>query len=97
MFQSEYEAQELHDEYLSVGDARRCPFHPGEKTSSDDGMFDAPCGECEFAMSVAEAEWDCDPSNPHRPYCKALPFIIGVPQPYHTASCVPSEEDQIPF
>lgn len=32
------------------GDARRCPAHPHVKTSSDDGMFDGVCGECEAAM-----------------------------------------------
>lgn len=31
----------------AFGDARRCPHHPEVKTSSDDGMFDAPCGKCE--------------------------------------------------
>ena len=29
------------------GDPRRCPHHPTQVTSSDDGMFDAPCGYCE--------------------------------------------------
>jgi hypothetical protein len=32
------------------GDARRCPRHPHVKTSSDDGMFDGLCGECEAEM-----------------------------------------------
>lgn len=32
------------------GDPRRCPHHPHVVTSSPDGMFDAPCGECEYAM-----------------------------------------------
>ena len=36
------------------GDARRCPRHPHVKTSSADGMHDAPCGECEAAMD----DWD---------------------------------------
>lgn len=30
------------------GDARRCPRHPHVKTSSDDGMFDADCSQCEY-------------------------------------------------
>lgn len=42
---SEHEAAEW-----GGGDARRCPFHPHVKTSSDDGMFDAPCNECEMEM-----------------------------------------------
>lgn len=33
-----------------TGDARRCPRHPHIKTSSDDGMFDGLCGECEAEM-----------------------------------------------
>lgn len=41
------------------GDPRRCPRHPHVRTSSDDGMFDAPCGECEYEMDMAgqEADW----------------------------------------
>jgi hypothetical protein len=37
------------DEGAALGDPRRCPRHPGEVTSSRDGMFDAPCGACEWA------------------------------------------------
>lgn len=33
-----------------LGDPRRCPRHPSQVTSSPDGMFDAPCGACEFEM-----------------------------------------------
>lgn len=36
---------------IIFGDARKCPRHPHVKTSSDDGMFDAPCGECEAEMA----------------------------------------------
>lgn len=45
-FSPEEEAREdeLGAEY---GDARRCPRHPGVKTSSDDGMFDCDCYKCE--------------------------------------------------
>jgi len=45
-FSPEEEAREdeLGAEY---GDARRCPRHPGVKTSSDDGMFDGDCYKCE--------------------------------------------------
>ena len=41
-----------HDDgdFFPMGDARRCPCHPHVVTSSADGMFDAPCGECEAAM-----------------------------------------------
>ncbi len=42
-------AQEARDdeEGAQWGDARRCARHPHVKTSSDDGMFDGVCGECE--------------------------------------------------
>jgi hypothetical protein len=30
-----------------LGDPRRCSIHPDVKTSSNDGMFDAPCWKCE--------------------------------------------------
>jgi hypothetical protein len=39
---------------MGAGDARRCPRHPSVKVSSDDGLFDAPCGECEAAADDAE-------------------------------------------
>jgi len=44
------------------GDARRCPRHPNIKTSSDDGMFDGVCGECEYGYesemrAAEEAAW----------------------------------------
>lgn len=28
-----------------------CTFHPGVRVTSRDGMYDAPCGACEAAMS----------------------------------------------
>lgn len=37
------------------GDARVCPIHPHVKTSSDDGMHDGLCGECEHAMDERDA------------------------------------------
>lgn len=43
-----YEEHERDSQYL--GDARRCPRHPNIKTSSDDGMHDGLCGECEAEM-----------------------------------------------
>jgi hypothetical protein len=47
------EARELEDERGGeLGDARRCPRHPNVKTSSPDGMFDTPCGECEYENDI---------------------------------------------
>lgn len=40
----------------SYGDPRRCRHHPHVRTSSADGMHDAPCGECEFGMEAEEGE-----------------------------------------
>lgn len=41
-----------------MGDARRCPSHPNEVTSSPDGMFDAPCGQCEHESDTEGALLD---------------------------------------
>ena len=48
------------DHWYWEGDARRCPTHPHVRTSSADGMFDAPCGQCEHEDYEAEmkAEWE---------------------------------------
>lgn len=47
------EQRELQDEYeAQYGDPRRCPAH-GCVTSSPDGLFDAPCPECEGEMQDA--------------------------------------------
>jgi hypothetical protein len=48
-------------EEFNTGDARHCPHHPHVKTSSEDGMFDGLCGECEYNASseaMAESAWD---------------------------------------
>jgi hypothetical protein len=45
-----------------LGDPRRCPRHPWVKTSSPDGMFDAPCNLCEYECDMAfEAARPDDP------------------------------------
>jgi hypothetical protein len=45
-----------HDDDLgfTFGDARRCPRHPRVRTSSPDGLFDAPCGPCEYALDAED-------------------------------------------
>lgn len=54
-FDPQREAEE--DEWgAQFGDARRCPRHPHVKTSSDDGMFDCDCGECEYESEMAYRE-----------------------------------------
>ena len=51
-----YEEHVRDSEY--TGDARRCSRHPHVKTSSDDGMHDGVCGECEYEMDMAAHEVD---------------------------------------
>lgn len=51
---AEWEAEMRREDFFPEGDARVCPSHPNVKTSSADGMFDAPCGRCEYEMSLAE-------------------------------------------
>jgi hypothetical protein len=46
----DHDIEEYDGEIFFEGDPRRCPRHPNEVTSSPDGMFDAPCGACEFEM-----------------------------------------------
>ena len=43
----------------AYGDPRTCPRHPHVRTSSGDGMFDAPCYACEAEMDCAD-EGMCD-------------------------------------
>ena len=57
------------DDSQWCGDPRRCPRHPHVKTSSDDGMFDGVCGECEHEMELAAWEWEMDSANPRREFC----------------------------
>lgn len=45
------EAQD--DAVACFGDPRRCPMHPRIKISSDDGMFDGDCCECEAEADEA--------------------------------------------
>jgi len=52
------ETAEMDDELGGeLGDPRRCPRHPDQKTSSPDGMFDAPCGKCEHEMETGQT-WE---------------------------------------
>ena len=81
-----------HEEGAMLGDPRRCPRHPHVKTSSDNGMFDAPCGECESEDDAADYEYflneqvarGCMPC----PYPELPPPVRLVP---------PDDSDDIPF
>lgn len=46
-----YMSDENH-ENEGYGDPRRCPVHPWINISDPLGMFDAPCGRCEYEMEV---------------------------------------------
>jgi hypothetical protein len=53
------------DNFSYLGDPRRCPKHPNEVTSSPDGLFDAPCGRCEYEMDAEfYAEMDAAEAAP---------------------------------
>jgi len=83
-----------------VGDPRRCPRHPGERTSSDDGMFDAPCGLCEAAEAEAAEAWQHDPGNDRRPFCSPPVWISPVgrwPAGCDTAVFAMFATNDIPF
>ena len=80
-----------------LGDARRCSFHPGVKTSSDDGMFDAPCYKCEAEMDEAAHMWEYDPANDQRLYCALPTGPRGTESVRGGASCLDVVDDEIPF
>jgi hypothetical protein len=48
----------MDDDWTYSGDPRRCPAHPNVVTSSPDGMFDTPCGQCEASMYEADLEYE---------------------------------------
>ena len=87
------------DDFAFYGDARKCPRHPHVRTSSDDGMFDAPCHVCEGEEDEALRAWDEDPTNPERRYCGGE--TIGhahLPRPrYRQLVSCDSVENEIPF
>jgi len=75
-----------HDDF-GYGDPRRCPHHPWVKTSSDDGMFDAPCGACEHEMETGE-----EVTSPHRPNDPIVGERMG-----HPVYLSDLPDDDIPF
>jgi hypothetical protein len=101
MFDMQDVREEGNEDYFAMGDARRCPHHPHVKTSSDDGLFDAPCPICEGEMSEAADAWECDPANPHRRFCDAgtEPKATApcARAPFLPNRCEPDAEDLIAF
>ena len=88
-FDPQREAME--DEWgAQFGDARRCPKHPHVKTSSDDGMFDCDCGECEYESEMAYQQMkqdECPDTEPDIAHADTM----KVPALQDTT------EDDIPF
>lgn len=59
MFVDQQQEAQQDEEGAQYGDPRRCPHHPHVTTSSPDGLFDAPCGECEAEQyEAATAPWN---------------------------------------
>ena len=88
-FDPEREAMD-HEWGASFGDARRCPRHPHVKTSSDDGMFDCECGECEYESEMAYQRMKADECTDTIPD-SGLADTLPVPAP------TMSDSDDIPF
>lgn len=89
------EAEE--EELFATGDPRRCPRHPNIATSSPDGMFDAPCGECEYECSVlAERRRYESPTRPIG-FCAPPAHYWGWPPGWRgLITCVDTVDD-LPF
>lgn len=60
-----------------LGDPRRCPHHPHMVTSSPDGMFDCPCGECEYEMSKAAREEEYNRVGGYSPSLFDAPICLS--------------------
>ena len=82
---------------MGLGDPRRCPRHPGVRTSSDDGMFDGVCGICEAEMAEEAERWEYDSENPRRQFCGGADDVLASLPRWGTVACVPSEDDLICF
>lgn len=93
LFANEEAYWEAREDEMMTGDTRKCPHHPWVKTSSDDGLFDAPCHVCEGDMAAADEAWDVDPENPQRLFC-GVALYIGVPR---VMVACDEPEDNIPF
>lgn len=91
--------REREEDYFATGDARRCPIHPGVKTSSDDGMHDCDCGLCEAASEEAYQAmlWDELPSEEKAAILEASRLAAIEDAAREAASQKRYENDEIPF
>jgi hypothetical protein len=67
-----------------LGDPRRCPRHPDQKTSSPDGMFDTVCCKCEHENDTGQSweEYERWLQEVHLPAMHARNGqVIGQPPP----------------
>jgi hypothetical protein len=91
------------DDFFSTGDARRCPNHPHIKTSSDDGLYDTPCGACEVAMEEAYREVEMSPFTAAMHFMENLmKGVVEALDHYDwfkgdETSCMTLNTDNIPF
>lgn len=75
--------------YEYMGDARVCPSHPWIATSSPDGMFDCPCGQCESNME--------DMGHPDQEPVVADDPIIGRRMGHPVYLSQVDDDDDVPF
>lgn len=84
-----------------LGDPRRCPRHPDQKTSSNDGMFDAPCGKCEHEIETGQSweEYETWLKEVHLPAMRAQRAEELKVFEARRAKCLtnPTDDDPLPF
>jgi hypothetical protein len=71
-------------------DARYCRRHPTVRISSDDGMLDGVCGDCEGECERATVAWDHNTTNPRRPFCAPPSGPWG--EPLRALACLGVED-----
>lgn len=91
---------ELEMEAQAYGDPRRCEIH-GTATSSPDGMFDAPCADCESEMQdLHYAELEAEEAafiGPRQPALVAAPWTAADEEQYQRDLLDPTFFNDIPF
>jgi hypothetical protein len=78
----------------SFDGASRCPRHPEQKTSSDDGVFDCDCSKCEAEAEADFQAWQVSPENLSRTVCRAWD---GCSLPWTRVATCQDVEDDLPF
>lgn len=80
------------------GDPRKCPIH-GTPISSPDGMFDAPCGACEFDADEEEkaAFHGLPPGWENAPISAQIAFLVAGDDPDAFDEIKATLKGEIPF